>query len=153
MALLNTPKSLFRRLTRWFGPAAPIVSGGITSCPEGGFPRPGKLMSTAGAEKAGDDAKKGAAREGSANGAVAAPVASVRLGTRRKGMARSPRSSPDRSGASARIASIDSRANGTLFVMRVPVDSAGPESAESPETATASRSAMKGAIRRRTGRG
>src|SRR5512134_3343368 len=29
--LSNTPNSLFRMLTRWLGPAAPIVSGGIRS--------------------------------------------------------------------------------------------------------------------------
>ena len=51
-----------------------------------------------------------------ADGDPASPVAPDRLGIRRKGMARSPGTARVRKGASARISSIDSRTNGTLFV-------------------------------------
>ena len=41
-------------------------------------------------------------------------------------MRRSPETASVREGASARISSIDSRANGTLLVTRTPADVAGP---------------------------
>lgn len=51
-----------------------------------------------------------------------------------------------RNGASARISSIDSRANGTRIVTCVPVDVAGPDPAGSAGTATARRITAKGTI-------
>jgi hypothetical protein len=54
-----------------------------------------------------------------------------------------------RKGASARISSIDSRANGTLFVTCAPVDVAGPDPVGSADTATARRIRMAGTLQRR----
>jgi hypothetical protein len=51
-----------------------------------------------------------------------------------------------RNGASARISSIDSRANGTLFVTRAPVAVDDPDPAGSADTATARRITAKGTI-------
>jgi hypothetical protein len=67
-------------------------------------------------------------------------------------MARFPGTARDRKGASARISSIDSRANGRLFVTCTPVDVAGPDPTESPDPATARRITMEGMIHRRKGR-
>ena len=80
------------------------------------------------------------------------PVVPDRLGIRRKGMTRFPGTARVRKGASARISSIDSRTNGTLFVTCAPVDVVGPDPTESPEPATARRITATGTILRRKGR-
>jgi len=54
-----------------------------------------------------------------------------------------------RKGAAARISSIDSMANGTLFVTFTPVDVVGSGSEDSAEPATARRITATGTILRR----
>ena len=153
VVLSNTPKSLFRMLTRWLGPAAPIVSGGITSSPERGGCRGPRSCCRAPGPR-GRETKRGKGPQG-----PALPTATRLLPSRRiafesdeRGWTGSPGTACDREGASARISSIVSRANGTLFVTRAPVDVVGTDSAETPKPAAARRIAAAGTIHRRRGR-